>query len=287
MLGRAVGSVFVQEADPKSFEVLVVDNSADDEKGLAVKEALAPWPAVRIVNEPTVGLSFARNRALLESLAEVVVFIDDDARMETGYLKRLGRVFCGSPLPAAAGGPVVVGWDNPQPSWWEPGLNFYANHLNLGDGTKKIAYPQVLYGTNLAVDRKLALELGGFDSTLGRIGEGLLDGEDALLQLCIARQSKRPIIYDSGLIVTHYFAAERLNREYLLKKAFWHGCSRRRVEAGHPGAGSILNPMFCLARSYMRMAFRRNSFHEKLMRQSAWGYIAQALELKSLTKKTG
>jgi glycosyltransferase involved in cell wall biosynthesis len=282
-----VESVFAQEADPKSFEVLVVDNSAQGEKGSQIKKLLTSWPAVRIVAEPTVGLSFARNRALLESLAKVVVFIDDDAKMEAGYLKRLGRVFCGSPLPAAAGGPVMVGWDNPPPPWWEPGLNFYANYLNLGEGTKKIAYPQVLYGTNLAVDRHLALELGGFDTNLGRIGEGLLDGEDALLQLCMTRQSKRPIIYDSDLVVTHYFAAERLNRDYLLKKAFWHGCSRRRVEAGNPFAGSVLNPIFCLARSYMRMAFRRNSFHEKLMRQSAWGYIAQALGLKNLMRRMG
>jgi hypothetical protein len=218
-------------------------------------------------------------------LAPVVVFIDDDAKMEAGYLKRLAKVFSGSPLPAAAGGPVLVGWNNPPPPWWEPGLNYYANYLNLGEGTKKIVYPQVLYGTNLAVDRQLALELGGFDTNLGRIGEGLLDGEDALMQLCMTRQSKRPIIYDSGLAVTHYLSAERINWNYLLKMAYWHGCSRRMMEAKKPGSGSLINPLFCLARSYMLKAFGRNSLHHKLMRQSAWGYIAQALGLKDLMKK--
>ncbi|MDI6797055.1 MAG: glycosyltransferase, partial [Desulfatibacillaceae bacterium] len=234
MLVRAVESVFTQDAGPDSLEVLVVDNSAQDEKGAKIKNLLAPWPSVRIVQEPAVGLSFARNRALDKALAPVVVFIDDDAKMEAGYLKRLAKVFSGSPLPAAAGGPVLVGWNNPPPPWWEPGLNYYANYLNLGEGTKKIVYPQVLYGTNLAVDRQLALGLGGFDTNLGRIGEGLLDGEDALMQLCMTRQSKRPIIYDSGLVVTHYLAAERINWNYLLKKAFWHGCSRRMMEAKKP-----------------------------------------------------
>ena len=81
VLPTVVRSV-VHQAD----EVLVVDNASTDDTAVAVQELITNYPNVRYVTEPTVGLSHARNRALAEAEHEIVVFVDDDAVAEDGFV---------------------------------------------------------------------------------------------------------------------------------------------------------------------------------------------------------
>src|SRR5579864_8983512 len=62
------------------FEIVVVDNSPSDPRTLKVAE----FHRVRCVAEPSLGLSYTRNRGAYEAAGDIVVYIDDDALPEPG-----------------------------------------------------------------------------------------------------------------------------------------------------------------------------------------------------------
>ena len=73
-------------------EVLVVDNaSTDDTPAVLARMARDAAPTLRVVREPRLGLSAARNRALVEASTDIVVFLDGDY-----------------PHPAAANAPATL-----------------------------------------------------------------------------------------------------------------------------------------------------------------------------------
>lgn len=87
-----------------SIEVIVVDN-----KPSTVRESgvLAAFPAVRLVEEPRRGLSFARNAGFVVATGEVIVCTDDDVMFDRDWLTNLVQplrrndvdMVCGNVLP--------------------------------------------------------------------------------------------------------------------------------------------------------------------------------------------
>ena len=78
------------EAASAGAELLVVDNASTDATPSAVAElqqqAASPF---RVLREPEVGLSAARNRGLKEACGDIVAFLDDDAVPRKGWLAAL------------------------------------------------------------------------------------------------------------------------------------------------------------------------------------------------------
>ena len=88
LLAEACATILEVEAPSGGWELVIIDNaSTDDTRQVADSvRNLAP-DLVRVVAEPTVGLSAARNRGIAEARGAVVAFIDDDAFPDRGWLK--------------------------------------------------------------------------------------------------------------------------------------------------------------------------------------------------------
>lgn len=85
------------------YDILVVDNRpvAAVEEHQALRTACAK---VRVIHEPTVGLSRARNRALRECTTEIVAFTDDDVVPRHDWLRWLvGAIVADSKVGCATG----------------------------------------------------------------------------------------------------------------------------------------------------------------------------------------
>ena len=87
LLRNCLESLERQIAAFDDFEVVVVDNGSTDETA----DYLAEWAAVsplrcRVVVEPCVGLSHARNAGVAVARGQVVLFIDDDAIAPQGWV---------------------------------------------------------------------------------------------------------------------------------------------------------------------------------------------------------
>ena len=105
-------SLILQTADFNTYEILLIDNASDDVGRL--KSLIADMgdsgQRIKLIEEPYVGLSHARNRGVKESMGDYVLFIDDDAvasaRLVEHYIKSIKKfkpdVIGGNVLPLFA-----------------------------------------------------------------------------------------------------------------------------------------------------------------------------------------
>lgn len=89
----AIEQVDLGQLRPQDVRMIVVDNRPDGQAKAVCDKAAAKLPiALTFVEEPTPGISFARNRAIAEALtwgADFVAFIDDDDLPRPDWLRRL------------------------------------------------------------------------------------------------------------------------------------------------------------------------------------------------------
>jgi glycosyltransferase involved in cell wall biosynthesis len=199
-------------SDPRlgvSVSVLVIDNDPDG----TARPVVQDFPAtVRYVHELTPGVTAVRNRALDEALdADLLVFIDDDERPSTGWLRCLVETWLDT-RPAAVMGRVHFQLEAAADRWVAAGGFF--NRPRRPTGTE-IA---VAAAGNLLLDLTQIRALGvRFDERLGLSG-----GEDNLFTRQIARRGGR-IVWCDESVATDFVPPERATRGWVLQRAWRTG----------------------------------------------------------------
>ena len=93
VLPNAIHSLLRQRLDPGFLEIIVVDNSPDQENAARFAARFADAPGMRYLLEPTPGRSHARNVGVAHARAECVAFIDDDAVATPDWAGHIVRGF--------------------------------------------------------------------------------------------------------------------------------------------------------------------------------------------------
>jgi hypothetical protein len=106
--------------DYPDMEIVLVDNRralpADD----PLPGLIAAHRAVRVARATRPGISAARNAGLAAATGEVIVFTDDDVRVDPQWLRALGRRFAVSPeLDAVTGLILPEELETPAQIWFE------------------------------------------------------------------------------------------------------------------------------------------------------------------------
>jgi hypothetical protein len=84
-LRRCLGAL--SRLDYDSYEVVVIDNASRTSETLEVVKG-TPY---RYVREERQGLDWARNRGVREARHDIVAFVDDDAIVDSGWLRGMAR----------------------------------------------------------------------------------------------------------------------------------------------------------------------------------------------------
>ena len=84
-LGACLTSAMSQTLDRSDYEILVVDDGSEDRTA----EIAHSFEGVRVLKQAPLGPAEARNLGAREALAKVVVFVDSDCEIATGFLKVL------------------------------------------------------------------------------------------------------------------------------------------------------------------------------------------------------
>ncbi len=100
-----LASLLRQDFPGEAFEILVVDNASSDATPQIVGEIARQHPGrIRVVREPVLGHSRARNRGVLSSRGHVIAFTDDDARVSPRWLVEYSSTHASRPASGALEG---------------------------------------------------------------------------------------------------------------------------------------------------------------------------------------
>jgi GT2 family glycosyltransferase len=162
-LERTLRSLTAGPNVPELTEIIVVADGCSDRtreiRGLG-------WPvSVRLIEQPRQGPAAARNRGAAAATADILIFLDDDIEVWSGFV--------GAHLRAHAGHParVVIGYLPPElqerrdffaimlRAWWE------AMFDPMRDPGHRFSYSDLLSG-NFSIRRDLFDKVGGFNELL-------------------------------------------------------------------------------------------------------------------------
>lgn len=194
-------------------EVVVVANACTDdtaEMARAWGERMAM--PLRVVEEPTPGLSIARNRGAKEASNDVLAFLDDDIWASEGWLESMLDTFESTNADMVAGH-IVLWYEEAKPGWITPGMEVMLSCLDLGD---KVCGCREAIGANFACTKRVFERAGPFRPELGRTGNVLLAGDETYFVRLALAQGVR-MYYSPGASVKHWVPRSRVDPVYLAK----------------------------------------------------------------------
>ncbi|HEY9311204.1 glycosyltransferase family 2 protein [Williamsia sp.] len=178
-----------------------------------------------IENAATQGLSGARNTGCALADGDVIVFLDDDARLRPGSLGATRSAFA-DPGVVCIGGRVVADWQSGRPGWFpdEFGWVVGCDYRGLPADGGSIRNP---IGAAMAVRRTELAAAGGFSNRLGRVGAVPAGCEETLMGIELHRQNPGArIIRHEGLAVDHAVTAQRATVRYFVSRCMHEGRSK-------------------------------------------------------------
>jgi glycosyltransferase involved in cell wall biosynthesis len=203
-----------------SLEVLVIDNASVD---AATRLAVADFPGFRCVREPTPGLDFARNAALESASGDLIAYLDDDVVVDRGWLDGLHAAWRACPGAGGYTGLVLpYRLDTDAQVEFERGGGFRRGFTftdfrgaRQDNALHPVGAGIVGAGCNMAFDRRLLIDLGGFDEALDT-GAPLPGGGDLDIFYRVLRAG-RTMVYEPRYAVYH----EHRQSLAALRRQYW------------------------------------------------------------------
>ena len=224
--------------------LLVVANACTDNTMVFLEDyqtraAEKDWLPLSWLAEATPGKSHALNRAIPEIRSDLVALVDDDHRVDEGYLTGICAAAGSYPDAALFCGRILPDWDGSEPAWVHDTGPYRIYPLPVprqdqGDSPHPIGREgSIPGGGNLLLRRPLFDRIGGFATALGPQGHNLGGGEDTDFVLR-ALDAGEQLQYIPDVIQYHYVDPARLRLGYLLRKSFQRSRAGVQTRQMHP-----------------------------------------------------
>jgi len=225
-LGASIQSLVDQSMSRSRYEVIIVNNSSTDSTKEVV-ESFADANSLRLIFEPRLGLSHARNTGWRSARGRYVAYLDDDAIASPNWLSIIAETFeAVKPRPGCVGGKVDPIWEAPRPRWVSGDLMTCLTAIDWADTAQVLPdlNQKWLVGANIAFPVDVLAEVGGFVLGLDRAGKNLLSGGDVFLEKQIVKAGYT-CYYQPEMLVRHFTPRERLNQHWFMRRYYWQGLS--------------------------------------------------------------
>lgn len=222
-------SVAENDLDISLYEVVLVNNNSTDNTESECKRFETDFPEVSFQYhlECNQGLSYARNRGIVEAKGNIVVYVDDDATINTEYLTTYYQFFNANTNVYAAGGPILPVYETEEPKW----MSHYTRQLITGKlyiGNKTKEFPKGAFpgGGNAAYRKSVFDKVGLFNVDLGRKGTSLIGAEEKDLFDKMTAQGIK-FFYLPKAILYHIIPASKLTEEHFDRLTYSIGKSEK------------------------------------------------------------
>jgi glycosyltransferase involved in cell wall biosynthesis len=208
----------VQKTNDLAWEVIVVDNNCTDNTVHVVTKFVETHPnlPLKVVTEPIPGLSYARERGVLESRFETIVFCDDDNWLDADYVHNAFNLMNSDHSIGILGGNIKAEFDGDEPAWFGEYAGGYAIGEQAKPNARILEDRKWVYGAGTVIRKELFVRLKDLSIDLmliGRKGKKLSAGDDS--ELCsIACILGYRVAASSSLNLKHFIPANRLKIEY-------------------------------------------------------------------------
>jgi GT2 family glycosyltransferase len=195
--------------------------------------------ALVVVNDGPHGHAGAANRGVSAARGEVVAFIDDDAApADERWLEWLTHGYS-EPHVLGTGGRVEPRWRTARPGWFPDEFLWVVGATHRGMAAGGGAVRNVWMG-NMSVRRTLFDEVGGFRTSLSRVGTKPFGVQET--EFCVRAAHRRPggvFLYEPRARVVHDVPAARATFAYFRSHCFDEAVAKVEM-ARHVGARSGL-----------------------------------------------
>ena len=263
-----------------SWEVIVIDNNSSDNTAKIVQEYQTNWSSknpLRYCLETEQGLGYARKRAIAESGAELIGFLDDDNLPQPDWVAAAYAFAQEHPKAGAYGSKISADYE------MQPPENFHriAAFLAITErGSSPLLYnPQTKLlppGAGIVVRKQAWLSsVPGQCILAGRIKGDMLAGEDLEVLYHIQKLGWE-IWYNPAMHLYHKIPSHRLQKDYLIP--LFRGIGHCRYATRMIGVKFWLKPIFTIA--YILNDLKKIIFHLLKHRTKAQKDLVLACELQ-------
>jgi GT2 family glycosyltransferase len=212
-------SSIVPEAERAGADVLVIDDAGPSQAARELTERLG---ARYVPHQHPLGLNVARNTGVACSQGELVVFVDDDVRVDAGWLAALLDAARTDPQVDVFTGPISAQLDGPAPRTCgreRPPITT----LELGPHDRDTTYA---WGANMAIRRAALERVGPFDVSLEDGGD-----EQEWQERLRAHEPAARVRYVAAASVVHRRVGADARLRSLARGAYARGRAARRFDA--------------------------------------------------------
>jgi glycosyltransferase involved in cell wall biosynthesis len=220
-ISDALDSLYQQQIDLDTFEVIVVDNNSTD----GTEDVYTHWRENHLnghfsyTTETKQGASFARNTGAKLAKGNWFCFMDDDAVATPNYVKNILQHISNHPTIVGFGGRIIPKYIPDEPKW----MSYYVSSLVGNFDYAPIACPfengKYPLESNMIVSKAIFEQIGGFNTALpGVVGTLRIGGEGKDLFFKIM-QLGHTIYYDPSILVHHVVEVKKLTSEYMYRVA--------------------------------------------------------------------
>ncbi|MFI9617102.1 glycosyltransferase [Streptomyces sp. NPDC052023] len=211
------------------LEAVIVDNDLPGPvRPIADAVRDSDWPfTVRVLYEPTPGLSAGRNRGICAARGRYVAVTDPDITPEPGWLQALVTAIEEEDV-FAVGGRTHVTYPGGQVTALTKALRECHGAVDWPEGRELAVWPYWVTGCNLLFHRQTALDLGLFRTDLGRRGRWMGDCED-LEFIDRARQAGHQTLIEPSAVASHPVYRPETTLKYFLCQGAGHGVCVARM----------------------------------------------------------
>lgn len=219
LLKDAIESLVEQPLSHDLYEILLVDDSADDATWKLIQIFRERYSHIRYTKNKGKGLLRARYTGQCEANGRYIAYFDDDARANPEWLATAEWAMS-ERKPICFGGPFYPFYISKKPIWFR---DEYGSK-NLGDSPRSLAVSEVFAGGNVVFEAKSLRSSGGFDPDFCKPSDKWTYGDEDLPQLRLRLQyPDREFYYDPRLYIKHLVRPERLNLFRAARECFAMG----------------------------------------------------------------
>lgn len=233
-LKRCIDGLLLAVAGDDDAEIIIVDNNPSDD---STRQLVAQYPEVRYVLEPRPGLNWARTKGAKVARNEVVIYTDDDVKVDPGWARAMAAPFADPQVSAVTGLVLPLEMETEAQEWFERYGGFSSRGFSRREFTANTMSPvgaaNVGAGASMALQRRLINQFNLFAVELDCGTKALTGGDTYAFYRLLS--SGHLLIYNPAALAWHRHRRthDELNKAlhgysvgtcvYLMRCLFQHG----------------------------------------------------------------